>query len=253
MRKIDDIEIRICKLYRRLTGRAEFPRIVRIRAFIPSGCKFEVTTQAEALRIEAYGGEEEFTHLIVDELKSGEVLYDIGACVGLITIHAVRKKCRVVAFEPDPNFRSRLERNILLNGISNVQIIDKAVSDSIGEAVLYTDGVEGNSPSLCEFGERGRVVVHTVAIDCLLKNSDIPFPDIVKVDIEGAEMLALKGMQKLLASDKRPRVIFIEIHPEFLSAFGSSCESVKSYISSFGYEEVYSKGRKNQIHCIFRK
>jgi FkbM family methyltransferase len=232
---------------------AAFPRVATVQTFGAKASRFEITNATEAFRVEEYGGEEEFTRLLLRELRSTDVLYDIGACVGLVTVLAAQTGIHVVAFEPDPGFRSRLETNLRVNGLSSVQIVPWAVSDAAGEATLFTDGVAGRSPSLCQEGERGTVTVQTDSIDNALQRSEIPPPDVLKIDIEGAEILALRGMRGLLASSTAPRTIFIEIHPRFLSGFDSTTHEVVRSLKSFSYRQVHVVQRSGQIHCIFRK
>jgi len=98
-------------------------------------------------------------------------------------------------------------------------VMDWAVSNQRGIATLYTDGVEGNSPSLDQVGERGSVLVNTDSIDNAISESVLPLPTVVKMDIEGAEILAIQGMKKLLSSQDAPRCLFIELHPDFLPGF----------------------------------
>lgn len=245
----------LCRLLRALSLRkkASLPRIVALWTFVPAGCRFEVTTPTEAFRVEQYGDEEEFTRLILEELRDTDVLYDIGACVGLVTVHAAKKCAHVIAFEPDPSYRSRLNTNIRLNSLDNVQVIDWAVSDLQGMVTLFTDGVEGISPSLREVGKRDSVRVRSDTIDNALERGEILVPDVLKMDIEGAEILALRGMQELLSSDASPRTLFIEIHPDFLQQYDASAEEVEGLLKTFGYRQDYRAQRANQVHCIFRR
>lgn len=237
-----------------LRKRETFPRVVTIKKLIPKGVKFELTTNVEVFRVEEFGGEEEFTRLIINELQPSDVLYDIGTCVGFVSLHAAKKGVRVISFEPDPFYRKRLETNIRLNSLEdNIKIISWAVSDSQGDVVLYTDGVDGISPSLRQKGGRGSVIIKTDTIDNAMNRGEIFPPDIIKLDIEGAEILALRGMQTLLRSDKAPRAIFMEVHSEFLRQFASSSEEVISFTESFGYRKSYAMGSHNQLHCIFLK
>jgi len=78
-------------------------------------------------------------------------------------------------------------------------------------------------------------------------------PTLVKIDIEGAEILALRGMNKLLSSKDAPRYLFIELHPDFLKGFRSSIEECVTIIESFGYVAEYSRSRADQFHYIYRK
>ena len=230
-----------------------FPRVVTIRTFIPQGCRFEVSNPVEAFRIEQFGSEEEFTNLILEEIQPTDVFYDVGASVGFVTVHAARKGVHVVAFEPDSGYCSRLKGNLALNGLQKTQIVEWAVSDKEGEATLFTDGIEGNSPSLRESGNRGSVRVHTDSIDNALQRGLIPRPDVVKIDIEGAEVLALRGMQRLLQSEDSPRALFIEIHPALLLEFGSSPQEVDNILAQSGFSQEYRVQRAGEVHCVFRK
>jgi FkbM family methyltransferase len=249
MRRLTDLARRVAS---RLLSRLRGPRIVTIRAFDPAGCRFEVRDAVESFRVERFGGEEEFLRQILDELRPGDTLFDVGACVGMVAIHAARRGANVVAFEPDPFYGGRLDTNLALNG-TRVQVVRWAVSDGDGEATLFTDGAGGASPSLMQKGSRGKVTVKTRAIDGAVSSGELPAPSVVKLDIEGAEILALRGMQDLLTSPRAPRAIFLELHPDMLPAFGSSAEEVRALLASAGYAAEHEITRAGQIHFVYRK
>ena len=229
------------------------PQIV-LTAFEKKGCRFEITTRMEKVRVLSLGEEEEFVRRLLAEIRPGDVYFDIGSCVGLHALHAALYGAQVVAFEPDPGYRRRLKRNIKINGLKkSVRVIEWAVSDRRGRAKLYTDGVNGNSPSLYLVGDRGAVVVKTDTIDNAILEGRIPKPDLVKLDIEGAEILALRGMKRLLVSNSAPRCLFVEFHPEFLHGFNSSVDECMELIESFGYVQEHCESRSNQLHCIYSK
>lgn len=233
-----------------------YPYVVSLTELVEDGCKFEITTEIESYRVEMYGEEKEFTALVLHALQPGSVLYDLGANVGLVTVHAAHKCARVVAFEPDPGYRARLERNLQINSLANVQVIDWAVSDHQGEARLFVDNDQGLarfSPILTDWpGRPVKKTVHIDSIDNALSQEMFPWPDVLKVDIEGAEMSALRGMDRLLASERAP-TIFIEVHPEFLPAFGSSAGEVMNYLEVLGYEIEYMSERNRQVHYMLKK
>ena len=240
-------------IIRSLSVSSSFPRLVTMTALDSRGCKFEVSNPVEAFRIEKFGGEEAFTRAMLSELRSTDVFYDIGASVGFVTVHAAWVASQVVTFEPDPDIRARLEKNIGLNALTNVHVVEWAVSDMLGEATLFTDGVAGSSPSLQQVGKRCHVLVQTNSIDNALSSQELPVPDVIKLDIEGAELLALKGMRSLLVSEDAPRVIFIEVHPDFLLKFETTAADVTGYLTTLGYSEVYRTQRGHEIHAIFTK
>ncbi len=238
----------------RATRTRKLPRTIRVTEFEPKGCLFEVATPIEEGRVLSLGGEPEFIRLLLDEVGPGCCLFDLGSCVGLYALHAALRGADVVAFEPDPGYRSRLERNILLNRLTNsVMVIGWAVSDKKGTVSLYTDGVEGNSPSLALVGDRGSVLVDTNSIDDAMARQMLRTPDVIKIDIEGAEILALRGMAGLLRSSQAPRLLFVELHPAFLSGFNSSIAECVELIESSGYTRTYWQPRADQVHCVYQR
>jgi FkbM family methyltransferase len=202
-----------------------FPYRITLTNFVSEGCKFEVTTRVEE-----------------------------GSCVGLFALHAALRGARVVAFEPDPSYRNHLIRNIRINKLqSSIKVVEWAVSDQKDMATLYTDGLGGRSPSLILIGERGSVLANTDSIDNAIADGRLPLPTLVKLDIEGAEILALRGMKQLLSSKAAPRCLFIELHPDFLEGFHSSVDECVTMIESFGYVKEYFRPRAEQLHYIYRK
>jgi FkbM family methyltransferase len=231
----------------------EPPRIVTLFKINPCGCQFELLTPTEHYRTVRYGGELEFTKMMVDSLHREDIFYDIGACVGLVAIHAARRCQHVFAFEPDPYYQNRLSRNIKLNGLTNIEVISWAVSQESGTVGLYTSGEGENAPCLKPIGHEHAVLVKVNSIDNAIAEGSIPAPHVIKIDIEGAETDALAGMERLLLSKKAPRKIFLEIHPRMLSVFNSSQEDVFERLRNSGYIPVFIRHREEQWHAVFFK
>jgi len=229
-----------------------YPRRVRITAFDASGCRFEITGPTEAFRVERFGDEEENTRHLVDQIRSDDVVFDVGACIGMIAVHAAAKGAHVVAFEPDPSYRRRLQRNLRLNRLHRrVRVEPMAITDRVGPVTLFTDGVEGWSPSLGTKGGRGSVEVPGTTVDAYVAASGLR-PTILKVDIEGAEGQALEGASRTLAGDHPPRLVFLELHPEYLPQFATTREAVLKHLTEAGYEPAQQQVRGAQEHWTFR-
>lgn len=208
----------------------------------------------EKIRVAGYGNEADSIKKVLDEIQPGDVFYDIGSCVGLYALHAALLGAHVIAFEPDPMYRKRLKRNTRINKLrKSVCILDWAVSDQSATVPLFTDGLAGNSPSLQRIGTRKSIMVRADTIDNGISRLEIPPASIIKMDIEGAEILALRGMKNLLNSQNAPRFIFIEFHPDFLHYFDSSIDECTRIVEGRGYKEVESFRRDNQSHHFFRK
>ncbi|KKG09817.1 hypothetical protein EO98_01285 [Methanosarcina sp. 2.H.T.1A.6] len=220
-----------------------------------SVCKFIINDPIEEYRIVKFGDEKSFLDKFLDYIQKDDVFFDIGSNIGLYSIYAAKKVVKVISFEPDDEIRVRLVKNISINNAKNISVIDWAVSDIEETRSLYSDGTGGYSPSLCEIKGRfkGHKTISCNSIDNAIRDKILPIPTVIKIDIEGAEYLALRGMNKLLVSKKSPRIIFIEIHPLFLKDFNSSSDETIHFLESCGYKLEYKNCRDNEIHCIFIK
>jgi FkbM family methyltransferase len=139
----------------------------------------------------------------------GAVIYDIGANVGYFSLLAAElagKKGTIYAIEPLPRNIEFIQRHISLNKINNIQVIEAAVSDQIGEA--YFD--LGASTAMGHLAKTGKLAVKSVTLDGLLEEGKILPPGIIKLDVEGAEYLALSGAQKLV--ERYQPIIFMDTH-----------------------------------------
>jgi FkbM family methyltransferase len=128
---------------------------------------------------------------------------DVGANIGFITVRAARTASRVIAIEPHPIRFRYLERNVALNGLSNVTCMNCAVGAAEGEIDLYdVDPTLGPRPldvsATPGRGRRYRVPLRT--IDSLVEEAEL-----VKVDVEGYEAEVLRGASKLIA--RGPRLV----------------------------------------------
>lgn len=78
-----------------------------------------------------------------------------------------------------------------------------------------------------------------------------PVPQVMKIDVEGAEVRVIRGMERLLATNP-PRVLYIEVHPEFLPLFGDSIEDLRTLLEDAGLRRDFSACRFSQIHDVYR-
>lgn len=147
-------------------------------------------------------------------LSPGQVFVDIGANVGLYALKGARlvgRHGRVIAMEPGASARAQLEANLALNNFSWVDVIAKAAADVNGRATLHHVAL-GDDPqafSLIEnLSARGRgEIVETVRLDSLVESLGLERLDLIKIDVEGAEAMVLRGAGETL-SRFRPAVIF---------------------------------------------
>jgi FkbM family methyltransferase len=160
-------------------------------------------------------------------LRPGDVFYDIGANVGwysMLAARAVGSSGKVVAFEPSVSNAALLQQNVAVNGLANVTAIPAAVTDRDGWATFLDNGsLEGrldkddDDAQAARRAARGRkshgtrpVPVPVLALDTWIAETGQAPPSVVKIDVEGAEIGALRGMGETLRS-AGPTLI-IELH-----------------------------------------
>lgn len=230
----------------------EYPMNVVQRRINRNGIHFLVDNITEANRARFLDGEEQTIINFLDDFRDTDIFYDIGACIGLFSLHASSRCRKVYAFEPDPGFRSHLEKNIAINNVENIFVLHYAVSDHSGYQTLYSDGLSGRSPSLRNDGFTQNHEVEVITLDDLIVRRQIPYPTVIKMDIEGAEIFALRGMVNILAN-LPPRLLLVEIHPISLANLGSSRDEVLTILLNAGYRMRKETIRDDQFHVVFEK
>lgn len=185
----------------------------------------------------ATGNWEDYTALVMRQLVApGDTVVDVGANVGFFTLLAaqcVGPTGQVIAFEPEPWASKRLVHNVGLNNPTCVTIRNEAVSDHDGQTEMFVGPAEHRGlTSLRPLNKfDGNIAVRTVRLDQA-------FPPetcvrLIKIDVEGAECMALSGMQKLLAT-ARPEIV-IEVTDRFLKEMGGSAKALYQFLRDSGY------------------
>ena len=148
---------------------------------------------------------EDFEPLTYDYMTSlsGNTFVDVGANIGGYTLRLAKRFREVIAIEPNPRAADILRKNIELNSLSNVRVLSDAISDTIGEATLSVPagGKTTRSSIVKKYKQGSSINVHTSTLDRLLENRDRI--DLIKIDVEGAELLVLKGADRTLPKTQR--------------------------------------------------
>ena len=220
--------------------------------------KFWIRNQSDWYRMGSKDTEGNFAEDLVRTVASSHgVFLDIGAAQGLYSILAARAQSRVYAIDPDPVSLKSIDENIELNGEvrERITVLPVALGNEDGEVVLFSDKSGKYAPSLKKTvsGLGDKLVVQLSKLDTLVEKGTIPIPDVIKIDVEGAEGLVLGGMHDTLSSGSKPKHIFLEIHRSYLPLFGTDPESIIKTLSNYGYalpkDNVWT--RRNEIHCHF--
>lgn len=224
-------------------------RRVQAAAFRPH--TFICASQTEWYRTAGYGGELAPLGAFLFLLRPSDIVWDVGSSVGLFTVHAADIAQRVVAIEPDPATVERLRQNVAVNGQSSrVDCLHLALGNTQGTVSLATDGLDGNAPAIADLGRhRQTVSVRLDTADALVAAGTIR-PTVLKIDVEGAEAMALEGAKGILSGPERPRLVFMEVHPRFLPQFGGDAEDVERILRETGYHLLATRAREDQYHVL---
>jgi FkbM family methyltransferase len=189
--------------------------------------------------------EGEILQFLISQLRAGDVVYDIGASVGLYTAllgQALRDRGQVIAFEPERQSQDRLRENLRLNGLTNVRAFRVALGDYSGEGKLYFSGddllfsnlVRPRTTSLTH--QENHQVVQVVRGDEFREIENLPFPRIVKIDVEGYEYAVIRGLTRTL-SDSGCELVSCEVHPTLLP-LEVKPEQVVDLLRSLGFGRI---------------
>ena len=169
-------------------------------------------------------------------LGPNDVFIDGGATIGIYTCAAAKVVGPfgvVLAFEPSEYSFPLLERNVDLNGFQNVHLVEAAISDRIGRSKLYHID---NAPvrfSLGEDTESSFSEIDVQTVDAAVKKFDLKKVDFVKLDIEGAEKLALMGARETIRNF-HPKIL-LEVNRNHMHRLGVSTDEVREILDGYGY------------------
>jgi FkbM family methyltransferase len=166
-----------------------------------------------------HGDYEPETRAVVQKsLKPGMTFVDLGANIGYFTVIAgksISPGGRVYAFEPLPPIADYLERNIRENGLQDVVRVERlAVSDQSG-VVRFSAGETSSVGAHIADTSGAGIDVPTVSLDDHFARAGWPRVDFVKMDIEGAELAALRGMRELARRSQRLTLVFEFLYDRF--------------------------------------
>ncbi len=153
---------------------------------------------------------------ILNALEPGMIFFDVGTNVGLFAISAAKKigGKGVYAFEPCSSTCELLKRNLKLNGLADVNVAQVALGESVGEGVLQINarGKDGlntlGQPTHPSSEVVGQEEVRITTVDVFVKGQNISRVDVMKVDIEGAELMLFRGARNLLERADAPLILY---------------------------------------------
>lgn len=163
---------------------------------------------------------------LFEQLRPGQVFYDIGAHGGVYSLTLLERYPDMIvhSFEPQPE---RLLKNLALNGVPAGRVHAVALGNEAGTARMTT-----NERSSNHISDGGDLLVPIVRLDDYVQEQQIPPPDWIKIDIEGMELPALRGAEQILKASQ-PKII-CEIN-HLSGRYGSKISDLLGYLGSLGY------------------
>lgn len=239
----------ISDAYWRQRARSVSPMSVNVG---DASARFIVDTKHEYGRFRTLMGERAVLARLLENIQPGDVFWDVGANVGLYSVlaAALPVSTQVHAFEPHPRMAERLKENADLNeaalGIHPIGLWDRS-----GEGTISSPDIPVGlgTPAVSEEEDDG-VQIELRTGDTLIKQG-LPSPDLVKIDVEGAERRVLSGMKETLSSGGRCRFILVEVHSAGSSSDREGTE-VREVLESSGYE-IEAHERRDEAILIGRK
>lgn len=164
-------------------------------------------------------------HFLFDQVKDDEVFYDIGAHGGVYTVTLRQRFPGLVvhSFEPQPG---DLLANLALNGMDAANVHAVALGGKAGTVHMTTKERSSNHIS-----QHGELPVRMVRLDDYVQRMKIPPPGWIKIDIEGLELSALRGAERLRESHP---IIICEIN-HLSGRYGNTVAELIDYLASLGY------------------
>ena len=200
---------------------------------------YTIQSKKELMRWNSLMKEEDVLVDFIDSIEEGDVIFDIGANIGTYSCFAlsnVGATGRVIAFEPEPQNAEALRENLALNGDKRQwDVIEVAASDydGLGKMKLSTEVQGAGNHALSTSGD---FEVEVRRLDNMVSEGEVPSPDAMKIDVEGAELEVLAGCPELIGS---VRCVYCEVHER----------------NSENYKEVvrYFKQNGLEVDIVYRR
>jgi FkbM family methyltransferase len=182
-------------------------------------------------------GERDERRFLRSLVRPGDVVLDVGANVGFFTVELARwvgRMGHVHAFEPDPLSVALLRRRC--RALPQVSVVAAAIGAEDGTCVLHLSATNraDNRLHAPDAGGGERVEVPLVTLDAYCAQAGIARLDVVKMDVQGSEVAALRGFATTLAR-LRPRALIVEVSPEHLRGAGTSAIELLALLRAAGY------------------
>ncbi len=207
----------------------------------------------------------ELRALIADVVRPGDVCFDLGANVGLLTAKMAQQvgtAGKVIAVDPNTAVAAQLSFTANLYYPQQIRVVEAGIAGNVGVAqLMIPKGGFSESVEVAPKAEHGKELttignqIKLTTLDKLIEElTPQKAPNFIKVDIEGNEVELLASMKKLLAGGARP-ILLIELHVQKCLRHGSNVEHIREQLNALGYDErrVERVGQSYQLSPLSGK
>lgn len=209
---------------------------------------FGVRTITELKRLQKVNKNEEL-QLILDHIKSDDIYWDIGANIGTHTIFPAKSLSEgsVVSIEPHPENIKSLRRNIQMNDLDNVSVEEVALGEGNENVELNVEGGGAGSGGHSIETDEGEEYIKVPMVDGDSLLEEYPAPDVIKMDVQAAELKVLQGLKNVI--DESCRLFFCEAHRRR----GVDVEQVADLFRNRGFSVDVPKDSGNTAQLVAKK
>lgn len=226
------------KLLTGIWSRGWFPHLLRftLTFVLPDGNRlmFKWPSQVKIVVDDVY---ERAAYDRFWDVQQGFKVLDVGAYIGVYTLKAAKKvgcQGRVISVEPEEeNFRFLL-KNIEINGFDNIIPVRAALSDFEGNGLLYLSAPGSGEHSMLSRSQK-KINVPVQTVDGLMRKLRMDSLDVMKIDVEGAEIQVLKGSNQMLRERRIRSIVVAAYH------YPDECSEVINFLTAFNYRVVVDR------------
>jgi len=209
--------------------------------------EFATDSRTEYHRASSLVGEQAVIESLLCDVRESDIVYDIGANIGTHTcfIGKCLRSGLVVAFEPMPTNAVRLRQNLSANvPVDRWDVAEFALSDEDGTGLLAVES-QSYGAGKHALAVDGELEIDVFRGETLVETGRYPSPDILKIDVEGAELQVLRGFEAILSD---VRVVYAELHHELSAQYGTSTAEIEAYLRNHGFEVEQLSERSDAYH-----
>lgn len=194
----------------------------------------------EVNRAKTLIGEEDVLRFLREKFDNGSVFYDIGANIGTHSLYMskLNRDNIIISFEPERENFAHFVRNISYNEAHNIDAHNIGLGSSIsfGNLFLFSGlpGDGGNTLVPVDNAKTQNIILSD--LDTYMNLKQLPYPDFVKIDVEGYELQVLLGMKNILSTIKPS--LLIELHPKYLESQFGNAKIVHHFLDLIDYSVI---------------